>query len=254
MAFLLEKPDLSRLLLDENDPQMNFAQLHERLRHELLRRIQRGSLSVSLLARQTGLAQAHLSNFLHVRRRLSLQAVDRVLAAQHLTATDLLGVAGRIVPHANSGHDSVPVVSHAVALFDPHVRPTAVQGMLHLPSGILVSLHPRPAQSRRTWERFVAVRISSAESLAMEPLVLPNALVLIDRQYNSLLPYRPSRANVYAVGHGAHLRLRFVDFLQNRLVLRPNNLAFPVDLLEVAPGEAPADLIAGRVALILNEV
>jgi hypothetical protein len=48
--------------------------------------------------------------------------------------------------------------------------------------------------------------------------------------------------------------LRYADFLANRLVLRPHNLAFPVDLIEIPPGETPADLIAGRVALILNEV
>ena len=52
--------------------------------------------------------------------------------------------------------------------------------------------------------------------------------------------------------HGAHLALRYVDFLANRLVLRPHNINFPVDLIEIAPGDAPSDLIAGRVALILN--
>jgi hypothetical protein len=44
-----------------------------------------------------------------------------------------------------------------------------------------------------------------------------------------------------------------VDFVANRLVLRPHNIAFPVDLIEVNAGETPGDLIAGRVALILNE-
>jgi len=67
-----------------------------------------------------------------------------------------------------------------------------------------------------------------------------------------LLWFRPSKANLYAVRHGAHLALRYVDFLANRLVLRPHNINFPVDLIEIAPGDAPSDLIAGRVALILN--
>jgi hypothetical protein len=88
----------------------------------------------------------------------------------------------------------------------------------------------------------------------MEPLVLPEALVLVDRHYNSLMPYRPSRPNLYAVRNGAHLTLRYVDFIANRLVLRPHNIAFPVDLIEVSPGESPADLIAGRIALIINEL
>jgi hypothetical protein len=47
--------------------------------------------------------------------------------------------------------------------------------------------------------------------------------------------------------------LRYVDFIAGRLVLRPHNIAFPVDLIEVDPSESPSDLIAGRIALILNE-
>src|SRR6202048_2371200 len=78
------------ILLVADFPQMNFTQMHERLRLELLRRIERGTLSVSLLARQTGFGQSHLSNFLRSRRQLSLEALDHVLAAQHLTAADLL--------------------------------------------------------------------------------------------------------------------------------------------------------------------
>ena len=88
----------------------------------------------------------------------------------------------------------------------------------------------------------------------MEPLVAPEAIALVDRHYNSLIPYRPNRPNLYAVRNGAHLALRYVDFLANRLVLRPHNIAFPVDLIEVSPGGSPADLIVGRVALILNEI
>ena len=229
--------------------------MHERLRMELMRRIQRGSLSVSLLARQTGFAQAHISNFIHGRRQLSLEAMDRILAAQHLTAADLLPPArAPIAPSAELGYDSVPVVSHAVALFEPVVRPSAVHSMLHLPPGALESIRVRTSQSRRAWQRFVAVRIPSADALAMDPLVLPDAIALIDRHYNSLLPYRPNRPTLYAVRHGAHLILRYVDFLTNRIVLRPLSINFPVDLVEIAPGESPSDLIAGRVALIVNEL
>jgi hypothetical protein len=77
-------------LLVADYPQMNLTQMHERLRLELLRRIQRGTLSVSLLARQSGYGQAHMSNFLHNRRQLSLEAMDRILSAQHIDASDLL--------------------------------------------------------------------------------------------------------------------------------------------------------------------
>ncbi len=229
--------------------------MHERLRLELLRRIQRGTLSVSLLARQTGFGQSHLSNFLHNRRQLSLEAMDRILAAQQLAAHELLaGLPPALNSEAAIERDSVPVVSHAVALFEPFVRPSAVQSMLHLPAGILQSLRSRTSHTRRTWQRFVAVRIPSSDALAMDPLVLPEAIVLLDRHYNSLHDYRPSRPTLYAVRHGAHLRLRYADFQSNRLILRPLNIAFSVELLEIAPGESPSDLLTGRVALILNEV
>ncbi|MGH9605487.1 MAG: hypothetical protein ACRD3N_07285 [Terracidiphilus sp.] len=233
---------------------MNFTQIHERLRLELLRRIRRGTLSVSLLARQTGFGQAHLSNFLRSRRQLSLEAMDRILFAQRLTVADLLpAMAQASGPPADSENGVVPVVSHGVALFEPVIRPSAVQAILHLPAS-LQSLRARATASRRAWQRFVAVYIPAGDTLAMEPVVMPDALVLIDRHYNSLAPYRPNRANLYAVRRGSHLVIRYVDFLSNRLVLRPHNIAYPVDLIEVAHGESPADLLAGRVALILNEL
>lgn len=234
--------------------QMNFTQMHEHLRLELLRRIQRGTLSVSLLARQTGFGQSHLSNFLHKRRQLSLAAMDSILAAQHLAAADLLPVKYRVgdePPDGDSG--MVPIVSHATALFEPYIRRTAVHSMLHLPAGFTESLRARVSHPRRAWQRFVAVRVSSADALPMEPLVLPDSIAILDRHYNSLMPYRPNRPNVYAVRHGSHLTLRYVDFLSNRMVLRPHNTAFPVDLIETDPDETVGDLLAGRVALILNE-
>jgi hypothetical protein len=99
----------------------------------------------------------------------------------------------------------------------------------------------------------VAVRIPAADPLPMEPLLLPEAVTLIDRHYNSLTPYRPNRPNLYAVRQGPHLTLRYVDYVSSRLVLRPHNIAFPVDLLEVEPCQSPGELIVGRIALILNE-
>ena len=233
---------------------MNLTQMHEHLRLELRRRIQRGTVTVSLLARQTGLGQSHLSNFLHSRRQLSLDAMDRVLAAQHLTAADLLpALYPPGVLSDDEENSAIPVVSHAAALFEPFIRPSAVHSILHFPASVLKSIRTRVSNPRRAWQRFVAVRIPAADALAMEPLVLPEAIALLDRHYISLAPYRANRANVYAVRHGAHLTLRNVDFQSNRLVLRPLNLAFPVDLIDIDPGESPSDLLAGRVALILNE-
>jgi len=237
-----------------NFPQMNMTQMHERLRLELLRRIQRGTLSVSLLARQTGFGQAHLSNFLRSRRQLSLEAMDRILASQHLTAADLLPVLSRPGVFLDSENDTaVPVVSHAAALFEPYIRISAVLWMWPLRSQELHSFRTRVSQQRRAWQRFVAVILQAADALPMDPLLLPDAVVLIDRHYTSLLPYNSARPNIYAVRQGAHLAVRYVDFTSGRLLLRPHNLGSPVELIEVDPEESPSDLLAGRIAMIRNE-
>jgi hypothetical protein len=234
---------------------MNMTQMHERLREELLRRIQRGTLSVSLLARQSGFGQAHLSNFLRSRRQLSLEAMDRVLAAQHLTVADLLPAVHQASLWPTGVDDSaVPVVSHYTALFEPVMRPTAVQSVLHLPAAALQSVRARPSSARRAWQRFVAVRIPSSDAAPMEPLVLSDAIALIDRHYNSFLPYRAGRANLYAVRNGSHLTMRYVEFHSSHLILRPHNIAYPVELIDVDPDEPPNELLLGRVALILNEL
>ncbi len=234
---------------------MNCSQIHERLRVELLRRIQRGTLSVSLLARQTGFGQPHLSNFLHRRRQLSLAAMDRILAAQRLTAADLLPVlAGRQDLRESAEEGAVPLVTDAAALFERYIRPAAVLAMLHFPAELLASIRPRASSARRAWQRFVAVRVDAADAQAMEPLLQPGAVALLDRHYISFVTYRPDRPNVYAVQQGAHLKLRYVDFALNRLVLRPHNLAFPVELIDAGEWESPGDLLAGRLALTMNEL
>lgn len=84
--------------------------------------------------------------------------------------------------------------------------------------------------------------------------MVPEAIALIDRHYVSLLPYRPDRANLYAIRQGAHLTIRYADFLSGRLVLRPYNFAFPVALIDVDPEGSPNELLVGRIALILNEL
>ncbi len=234
---------------------MNFTQIHERLRVEMLRRIQRGTLSVSLLARQTGFGQPHLSNFLRGRRQLSLAGMDRILAAQRLTAADLLPVlARREAMPASEEEDVAPLVSHAAALFERYIRPSSVQSTLHFPPGLLASIRPRATAARRAWQRFVAVRVDAFEAQAMEPLVQPEAIALLDRHYNSFAPYRPVKSNVYAVRLGAHLRLRYAEYVLNRLVLRPHNLAFPVELFEADAWESATDQLIGRVVLVLNQL
>jgi hypothetical protein len=238
---------------------MNVSQLHERLRREISRRIERGVLTGTLLARQTGLQPSHISNFLHRKRKLSLAAFDRVLAAQMLSIEDLLPpeFSRHLAPApeiSDSRFDSVPIVSQATAAHSPTASPRTTIDVLHLPSGILEQLRPRRAVIRRDWQRFFAVRVTPAQALPMAPVLVPHAIVVLDRHYNSLAPYQPSRPNLYAVSVGSSLSFRYVGFDADRLILRPHALDHAVELLNVGPNESPSDFIVGRVCVCIFEI
>lgn len=233
---------------------MNFTQMHERLRLELLRRIERGTASVSLLARQTGLAQAHVSNFLRGRRRLSLHALDAVLTAQQLETIDLLPSFDRPASlPAGNGLALVPVVTQTAALFEPILRTGARQGHFPVLARFLEGLPARSSPARRRWERFVVFQVSPAEARPMEPILTAGCAVLIDRHYTSPQPCRSDRNNIYAVRLGARIALRFVEFQANCLLLRPLSVIHPIDCIELTTADSLGERIAGRAALVENE-
>ena len=233
---------------------MNFSQLQERVRLELQRRIDRGTLSVSLLARQTGLGQPHVSNFLHGRRGLSLKTLDRILEAQHLGVADLMPArresAGPLNPEEGDEGVRIPLVAHAVAVFEPYIRLSSVQAMIPFPVEAVRGLEPRCSNARKQWDRFVAVRIAAEDALAMEPVLQPGALVVLDRHYTSFHPYREGEANLYGAKVGAHLVVRYAQFQADRVVLRAHRAQVKAEVLE--PESGAADLLVGRVVLVMN--
>ena len=237
---------------------MNFQDLHELLRLELLRRIQRGSLTGSRLAQQAGFQQAHISNFLNRKRALSLEGLDRVLASQNLTIDQILPVdlAAAASPAVQSHEptDIVAVVSSSVAMDEPRVAESAIIETVQVSASRLHDNRARPSTRHAHWQRFVAIRADAQQSAAMEPLLAPGAIAVLDRHYNSLAPYRAHQPTLYAVRCGGSLLLRYVDFDEGHLILRPYSRAFPVQLLPLASHESPADYIVGRVCLIFSEL
>lgn len=238
---------------------MNFQDLHELLRLELHRRIERGTLTGRRLAHQAGFQQAHISNFLNRKRALSLEGLDRVLAAQSLSIDQLLPVdlAAATAPAGPVSSDpieAVPVVSASSAMDDARIVPSAVIETLHVSASRLHDNRARPATKYAHWQRFLAIRADAQQSAAMDPLLAPGAIAVLDRHYNSLAPYRSHQPTLYAVRCGAALLLRFVDFDEGRLILRPYARDFPVQLLPLATHESPADYIVGRVCLVFSEL
>jgi len=234
---------------------MNFEGLHEAVRTELERRVNAGLLTASSLARQVGFQQAHISNFLNRRRALSLPGLDRVLAAQNLTVEELLPleIQGGAAPDApKEFSEAIPLVSPATAMEEAVVRPAAVIESVTVPAALLAGSRPRDAARYRHWQRFVAIRADAQQAAAMEPMILPESVVVLDRQYRSVAPYRAHQRTLYAVRAKGGLQLRFVEFDGGWLLLRPLSIDFPVQMISPRTGEAPAEPIVGRVVLVMH--
>lgn len=237
---------------------MNFADLHERLRLELIRRIDANTLTGSRLAQQTGFRQAHISNFLNRKRALSLDGLDRVLAAQNLTVSQILPsdsldlTASASEP--DSSIESIPLVPSSAAMDDALIAPQSVIEHIPISAALLYENRTRNSPSQAHWHRFVALRADAQQAAVMEPLIASGSIVVIDRHYTSLALYRSHQSNVYAVRCGSSLQIGYAGFDDGRLILRPNSTSFPVQLIPVRPGQSPSDLIIGRICLVFNEL
>jgi hypothetical protein len=233
---------------------MNFQFLHELLRLELLRRIDHGGLTGTKLAQLAGFQQAHMSNFLNKKRSLSLEGMDRVMAAQDLTVEQLLPIDLQAGAGTDDLMEGVPVVSASAAMESVVVSAAAVIETIQVSASRLQGNRAHAAPGRAQWQRFVAIRVDAQQAAAMEPVLSPGTIAVLDRHYNSLAPYRAHQPTLYAVRCGAALLLRFVDFDEDRLILKPYVRSFPVQLLALDAKEAPADYIVGRVCILLSEL
>jgi hypothetical protein len=199
-----------------------------------------------------------VSNFLNKKRALSLEGLDRVMAAQGLTVEQILPVdlAASATPEEETSDplEQVPIVSPSAAIDDAEIAKAAVIETVPVVGSRLKENRAKPAPRRTQWERFVAVRVDAQQAAAMAPVLAVGALAVIDRHYNSLAPYRANQPNIYAVRSGSMLMLRYVDFDERHLILRPFLREFPVQLIGLREGESPADYIVGRVCLVVAEV
>ncbi|NYF78558.1 helix-turn-helix domain-containing protein [Granulicella arctica] len=241
---------------------MNFQDLHELLRLELQRRIDQGVLTGTKLAQQAGFQQAHISNFLNKKRSLSLEGLDRVLAAQNLTVDQLLPFDLNAASALNAGSaavtgdpmEMIPVVSSSAAMDAAFATAASIIETIQVSASRLEGNRSRPLVKQSHWQRFLAIRADAQQAAAMEPMLGAGTIAVLDRHYNSLAPYRSHQPTLYAVRCGAALLLRFVDFDEGRLILRPYSRAFPVQLIAMGPEETPADYIVGRVCILLSEL
>ena len=232
---------------------MTIRQLHDRVRVELLRRIERRTMSVSLLARQTGMTQAHISNFLHGDRSMSIDALDKVLNAIRMEVDDLLPQKrGAMMEQQAGASVEVPLVPHSAAMSEPFMRPSVVEELRSYSAAYVAGLEARCANARRFWERFVAVQIDAIDARGMEPVVTAGAVLLLDRHYTSFKPFREGTPNLYAARVDSQLLIRYAQYQAERVVLRPYRARAEAHVVEVGSGEAATDVLVGRVVVGAN--
>lgn len=245
---------------------MSFVSLQDSLRRILHKRIEAGELTGMELARRTNFTQAHISNFLNGKRGLKLRALDRMLKAVGLTLYDLLNphelVKFAAVPAGtDEDYAEVPLVEGAIAAGSEVIVNEEVKELLKFRKSFLGRIRaelaspPRQAgmEPRKTWTRFVLIKVDPKEGMSMWPRLSPGSTLLLDRHYNSLRPYRKNDRNMYAVRKGDGCTVKYVEVSTNLLVLRPHNPDYPVEVLSIEEGQTYADLIVGRVAHVAVE-
>lgn len=235
---------------------MKFKILQENLRKAIRQRIAESDLTGLHLAQQTGFKQAHISNFLNRKRGLSLEGMDKVLAVQHLSVLDLLdpqevNKRASILPPSDDIFENVLLVDASTAATQPLLMSMDVRDMVKFKKSFLRRLRPEPeGAARPNWERFAVLKIDSREGATMYPRLAPGAIVLIDRHYNSLQPYRKNESNMYAVNLNGACAIRYVESAARNLILRPHNQSHPVEVIAMEQGKEAGDYLVGRVCYI----
>jgi len=237
---------------------MRFKVLQDNLRKILLGRIEAGVLTGLRLARQTGFRQAHISNFLNKKRGLSLEGMDKVLSVQHLSVLDLLDPTeinkrASILPPSADEFENVVLADAATAATQPLITAQRVKEILKFRKSFLRRLRAAPVGGRSAWQRFVLIRLDAKAAAGMHPRLAPGVVLLLDRHYNALRPYRKGELNLYAVLKNGTCAVRYVEVAGNHLVLRPHHEHSALEVLPVEEGKSPSDYIVGRVCHIGTE-
>ena len=231
---------------------MKFRMLQENLRKTLWECIDAGELTGLRLAEQTGFKQAHISNFLNRKRGLSLEGMDRVLSAQHLSVLDLIDPAevnkrASILPPGEDEFDNVVVADSQIAASEALIMSMHVKEVLKFRKSFLKRLREEVEGDRKGWERFVIIKADAQGGMSMYPRTMPGAALLLDRHYNSLTPYRRGESNIYAVCKDETCMIRYVETADGHLILRPHNPSYPIEVVTMEHGQKPGDYIVGRV-------
>ena len=230
---------------------IDFRGLQERLRQRVLTDIRAGKLTGVQLAREAGFRQAHISNFLNSKRGLSLEAMDAILRARGWKLADLDPECAnarhrRLSLQANSpGVSWIPMVDAE----NCHARELPYEGTknaLRVMSSRLERMRRPSPNVRDSWVRFVAMRVSAEDAVAMAPRLGRGAMVVVDRH-----AYHPgNRGAIYTIRTKAAntIVIRYVEQIGREWEMRAENPAVGLVALE------DAEEVVGRVCLVVSEL
>jgi hypothetical protein len=235
---------------------MKIKDLQDRLREHIRSRIGNREFNGSELARQAGLPQGHLSNFLNSHRGLSLESMDRLLDALAIGVMDLVTtdeIQHWIAqPAPRSRYDVVPRISGSIAMM-PRLPRNGVLEVHCIDKSLLRRLRSDDVAGRQLWQRFVFVGLGGADVRGIVPTAGKGATVLVDRYYTSLQPYHSSRPNLYLVRLGERLAIGRALLLSGHLIVQPCDQRCEVSSIALTPGTHHFDYVVGRVCQLRAE-
>jgi transcriptional regulator with XRE-family HTH domain len=235
---------------------LDFGQLQSQLRRAISARIASGQISGIRLARMTGFQQAHISNFLHGRRGLSTEGMDRVLATLGMSVLDLIpqnALEQFVHAGSDSEYEAIPLVNRS-ALHIPLPPSADVHDWTKLKRTFLNKLRPHAIGRRDHWLRFVLMHAAKQDVEAMYPRIQHGATLLVDRHYNSFVPHRAAGVNICVARLRENALVRSLDCAGRQLVLRPEQSRVPLEMMTIDPKERYAQKILGRVCWVGYEV
>jgi hypothetical protein len=145
--------------------------------------------------------------------------------------------------------DQVPIVSPDMANL-PEVIPHPSRESLRMRRSLLEDIRPKTAGARSDWRRFVALHADAATIKGMHFRIRERAVLLVDRHYNSLKPYRPEELNIYAVITLNGLLIRHVEVVHGTMILRPDASDVPLVTIPLSRKTKPNNLIIGRICYV----
>ncbi len=234
---------------------MTLQDLQEQLRVHIRARIGRGELTGVGLARAADFPQGHLSNFLNARRGLSLESMDRLLDTLGIGILDLLEtkeIAEHVELPAKEGVERIALVSQENAAL-ARFAPEQILETRSFNKSFLRKLRAHYAEDRRDWLRFVLIRLD-VKGVPLLAFRTARAVLLIDRHYSSLDPYRRFQPNVYVVSFAGRCNVGYVSVFDEYLLLRTRDPRQEVEMLRIERGRSYSDYIVGRVCHVGLEV